>query len=51
MLWTKISGPSSFNIANANAVQTQVTNLVEGVYQFELKVTDAVDCFQKIQYG
>ncbi len=39
--WTKISGPSSFNISNANAVQTQVTNLVQGVYQFELKVTDA----------
>jgi len=39
--WTKISGPSSFNIANSNAAQTQVTNLVEGVYQFELKVTDA----------
>jgi hypothetical protein len=40
-VWAKISGPSSFNIDNANAVQTQVTNLVEGVYQFELKVTDA----------
>lgn len=39
-LWTKISGPSSFSIANANALQTQVTNLVVGVYQFELKVTD-----------
>ncbi len=39
--WTKISGPSSFNIVNANAVQTQVTNLVQGIYQFELKVTDA----------
>ena len=39
--WTKISGPSSFNITNANAAKTQVTNLVEGVYQFELKVTDA----------
>jgi Tol biopolymer transport system component len=39
-LWTKISGPSLFSIANANAVQTQVTNLVQGVYQFELKVTD-----------
>ena len=38
--WTKISGPSSFTIANPNAVQTQVTNLVEGVYQFDLKVTD-----------
>ena len=39
--WTEISGPSSFTIANANAVQTQVTNLVPGIYQFELKVTDA----------
>jgi dipeptidyl aminopeptidase/acylaminoacyl peptidase len=39
--WTKISGPSSFNIVNVNAVQTQVSNLVKGVYQFELKVTDA----------
>jgi hypothetical protein len=31
-IWTKISGPSTFNIANANAVQTQVTGLVQGVY-------------------
>ena len=38
--WTKISGPSSFNIVNANAVQTQATNLVQGVYLFELKITD-----------
>ena len=38
--WTKISGPSSFTIANPNSVQTQVTNLVEGTYQFDLKVTD-----------
>ncbi|HEX6849615.1 MAG TPA: hypothetical protein VF144_21660 [Chitinophagaceae bacterium] len=40
-LWTKVSGPSSFTIANPNSVQTQVTNLIEGVYEFELKVTDA----------
>ncbi|HYJ63167.1 MAG TPA: PKD domain-containing protein [Parafilimonas sp.] len=39
--WTKISGPSSFNITDANAVKTPVINLVQGVYQFELKVTDA----------
>ena len=39
-LWTKISGPSSFNIANANSAQTEVTDLIGGVYQFELKVTD-----------
>jgi len=46
-LWTKISGPSSFSITNHNVVQTQVTNLVEGVYQFELNVTDAGGLFSK----
>jgi N-acetylneuraminic acid mutarotase len=45
--WTKISGPSLFNIANTNTIQTQVTNLVEGIYQFELKVTDAGGLFSK----
>ncbi len=45
--WTKIAGPSSFNITNANAVQTPVTNLVQGIYQFELKVTDAGGSFAK----
>ncbi|MFI5132245.1 MAG: PKD domain-containing protein [Chitinophagales bacterium] len=39
--WEKISGPQSFNIENTNSVQTQVTSLVEGVYQFELKINDA----------
>jgi hypothetical protein len=39
--WIKISGPLSFTIANANVAQTQVTNLDQGSYQFELKVTDA----------
>jgi len=44
-LWTKIAGPASFNIVNANSLQSQVTNLVEGIYQFELKVTDAEGLF------
>src|SRR6478672_3189554 len=39
--WTKIAGPSTFIILHANAMQTQVTNLIEGVYGFELKVSDA----------
>jgi len=43
--WTKISGPSSFNITNA--VQTSVTSLTEGTYLFELKVTDAGGLFSK----
>ncbi|HEU5164245.1 MAG TPA: hypothetical protein VFU29_01825 [Chitinophagaceae bacterium] len=46
-LWTKVSGPLSFNIANPSLKQTQVTNLVEGVYQFELKVRDAGGLFAK----
>ncbi len=45
--WTKITGPSSFNITNANVVQKQVNNLLQGVYQFELKVTDAGGLFSK----
>jgi len=39
--WTKISGPSAFDIVDANATQTQVTGIIEGSYLFELKVTDA----------
>lgn len=46
-VWTKISGPSSFNISNPNAAQTQVTQLVQGIYQFELKVSDAGGLFSK----
>ena len=46
-IWTKISGPTSFNILNANTVQTQVNNLVPDTYQFELKVTDASGLFSK----
>jgi K319L-like, PKD domain len=38
--WSKISGPASFNIANPATVQTQATRLIQGIYQFELKVTD-----------
>ncbi len=45
--WTKISGPSSFQIANANAVETEVTNLVAGIYLFELKVTDETNLSAK----
>jgi poly(3-hydroxybutyrate) depolymerase len=38
--WTKISGPSSYNIANASGSTTAVTNLVQGTYSFRLVVTD-----------
>ena len=39
-VWTKISGPSFYTIANNLKSSTTVSNLVQGVYVFELKVTD-----------
>lgn len=40
-LWTKIAGPAAFTLTNANIALTYVTNLVQGIYLFELKVIDA----------
>jgi len=45
--WAKISGPSLFSISNPTSTQPQLTNLVEGVYQFELTVTDFFGLFSK----
>jgi hypothetical protein len=45
--WTKVSGPSSFTIADPTVVQTQAPDLVEGVYQFQLQVTDAAGLIDK----
>ena len=39
-LWTKISGPASFNILHPTDSLTKVKGLVAGTYLFELKVTD-----------
>jgi hypothetical protein len=39
--WSKVSGPSSFLITSPDSAQTLGTSLVEGVYQFELKIADA----------
>jgi hypothetical protein len=39
-LWTKISGPSSYNVVNPGSASTNVSGLVQGVYQFQLTVTD-----------
>src|ERR1019366_7504969 len=38
--WTKISGPSSYNMVIATSAVTNITGLVQGEYQFQLKVTD-----------
>jgi hypothetical protein len=40
-LWTKISGPSIFSIDSIRSVKTVIRNLVEGDYEFELKIVDA----------
>ena len=39
--WRQISGPASFVIINFQAVQTEVNSLLQGIYQFELNVTDS----------
>jgi len=39
-VWTKMSGPATFTLNNANAASTGLTNLVQGVYVFRLTVTD-----------
>lgn len=41
-LWKKIDGPAGGNIANANAVQTTLSALGQGVYRYELKVTNSL---------
>ena len=38
--WTKISGPATFNIVNPLSPLTDVSGLVQGIYQFRLAVTD-----------
>jgi hypothetical protein len=40
-LWTEISGPSIFIIDNIKAAKTAIRDLVEGDYEFELKIVDA----------
>ncbi len=38
--WSKVSGPASFTIATPGTAETQISNLVEGIYTFSLMVTD-----------
>lgn len=45
--WNKISGPSNVTMANANSVLATVTDYLEGIYGFELTVTDAFGLFSK----
>ncbi len=38
--WSKVAGPSQFNIANAGTATPTVSSLDVGVYVFRLLVTD-----------
>ncbi len=38
--WVKISGPENYEITHPTEAQTTIAGLTEGVYRFELKVTD-----------
>ena len=38
--WTKISGPSLYEMVNHNSAVTDVQNLVEGEYSFRLEIKD-----------
>jgi ribosomal protein L14 len=38
--WTKISGPTQYTIAFPTRARTTISNLVQGIYEFQLQVTD-----------
>ncbi|MFL5740695.1 MAG: carbohydrate-binding protein [Flavisolibacter sp.] len=38
--WSELTGPSNVTIASASSAQSVVSNLIQGVYTFRLKVTD-----------
>jgi hypothetical protein len=42
LLWTKVSGPASGVIANANTLSARVSNLQVGTYVFRLTATDNI---------
>jgi len=45
--WSIVLGAAPVSFTNKNSAQTQAGNLAEGIYQFELKVTDAMGFFSK----
>ena len=44
-LWTKVAGPAAGSITNNTTAATSVTGLVQGIYRFELRVTDNAGAF------
>ncbi len=44
-LWTKVAGPAAGTITNPAVAATSITGLTQGVYRFELRVTDNAGAF------
>ena len=38
--WSQVSGPSTATISSPSSLQTSITSLIQGTYQFALKATD-----------
>ncbi|MEO7561438.1 MAG: PKD domain-containing protein [Ferruginibacter sp.] len=38
--WSQVTGPNQSVLPNSSQVSSKVNNLIQGIYQFELKVTD-----------
>ena len=38
--WSRVSGPTTFNLGSPNAATTTLNNLVQGIYTLRLTVTD-----------
>ena len=45
--WRKISGPDKYKIVSPDSAVTNVTDLVEGIYKFELTVTNSRGLFSR----
>jgi predicted esterase len=45
--WRKVSGPASYSFSDSTKVSPTVSNLVQGIYQFEVTVTDNLNAVSK----
>ncbi|HSF44551.1 MAG TPA: hypothetical protein VLA58_01030 [Chitinophagaceae bacterium] len=45
--WRKLSGPLRYTISNDNMAKPKLTDLVQGMYEFELKVSDSAGLHSK----
>jgi hypothetical protein len=48
--WTKVAGPNNFTIQSPGALSTGITNLTDGLYAFQCKITDTSG-WSAVSYG